>query len=78
MKFSILIVALGVAAVTSTPVDTSEKRLIKRADGDLGRWMTQAQIFELIENLENFIDITDDPNYPVHSIPSTSNVNGKY
>lgn len=54
----ILIASVGAILVSSVPLE-QEKRLIKTsAEGD-GEWLTEDQLWQLIRNRRNFIDITD-------------------
>lgn len=65
---TLLFISCGVLATMASPLENVEKRLVKRTESDPGVWMTESEIWKLIESKENFIDITDHSQYPVNKI----------
>lgn len=55
-----LIVSVGTILVSSVPLE-QEKRLIKTSEDEDPQWLNEDQIWVLIRNRQNFIDLTDHP-----------------
>ncbi|CAL8109376.1 unnamed protein product [Orchesella dallaii] len=60
----LLVVSVGVILVSSVPLEQG-KRLIKTSEEEPAKWMTDDEIWSLIEKHQNFIDITDHQDMPV-------------
>ncbi len=57
---NILIVLLGTILVSARSVTENEgKRLIQTSEEEPARWMTEKEIFQLIQKNKGFMDITD-------------------
>ncbi|ODM98733.1 putative leucine aminopeptidase 1 [Orchesella cincta] len=60
----LLVVSVGVILVSSIPVEQG-KRLIKTSEEEPAKWMTDDEVWSLINKHQNFIDITDHQDMPV-------------
>jgi len=57
--FSVAIVLLALFGEISARPSSETRRLIKTSEAELGKWLTQEEIFDLVINRVNFMDITD-------------------
>lgn len=57
----VLIAVLGIVYVSGSSIvgENQEKRLIQTSEDQPATWMTEDEIFELIERNQGFMDITD-------------------
>lgn len=55
----LLIAAFGTTLVSTQAVENGDKRLIQTNDALPAEWMTEDEIFNLIQQGQGFIDVTD-------------------